>query len=107
MDIVPLAALAALVYTLINFFKYLTNADWKSAITIAVVWIAGILAVTIAAHTDFAASITIIDDIALDKLNFWSLLFTGLIIGSLGSSFFDLKKALDGNDSAKTPPLVP
>ena len=107
MNIAALAALAALVYTLINFLKYLTNREWSAAITVLVVWIAGIFAITLAAHTDFAGTITIIDDKPLDVLNAWSLLFTGLIVGSLGTVGYDAKRAIDGSDSSKTPPLVP
>lgn len=106
MGFVPLVAMAALVMAVINELKFLTNKKWSDALTQLCVWVAGVLVVTLAAHSDFANGITVAD-MPLGALNFWSLVFVGLQAGSFATAFVEVKKALDGGDSARKPPLVP
>lgn len=106
MEFAPMVALAALVFSVINFLKFVTAKDVKSAVSQAIVWVAGVAAVTIAAHTDFASGISVADR-TLDTLNAWSLVFVGLSWSSIATVANEAKKALDGNDTAAKPPLIP
>lgn len=104
MEFIPLVQMAVLVFAIINFLKAVRIKDTNAALTQIIVWVAGVLVVLMAAQTDFAAGISI-GDRTLDVLNFWSLLFIGLTISSLASFGTEVKKALDGSDSAVQPPL--
>lgn len=104
MEFIPLVQMAVLVFAIINFLKAIRSKDGNAAFTQITVWVAGVLVVLLAAQTDFASGI-MIGDQALTALNFWSLLFIGLTISSLASFGVEIKKALDGSDSAKTPNL--
>jgi hypothetical protein len=42
----------------------------------------------------------------LATLNFWSLVFLGLTIGGTAIFGNEIKKAIDGGDSAAKPPLL-
>ncbi len=103
---VPLVALGTLVFTFVNFLKFLSGRDWNAAITQAVAWVAGIVAIVLVAHTDFGNSITIAGHY-LDNLNIASQVFLGLMATSLLSTANEFKKAFDHTDSAATPPLIP
>lgn len=105
MDFVPLAALALLVVGVVNFLRYLRNKDWNGVSTVGLAWVAGVFAVSLVARTNFAGGIPI-GDLSLADLNFASQVFVGMTIASTGSYFVDVKKALDGSDSAKVPPLI-
>lgn len=107
-QLAPGVAMIALLWKIVDFLKYCTN--WSSggknpAVTQLVVWFGGIVAVFLFARTDWAASITV-SGLTLDKMNLWSQLAAGLSAGALTSVGFDIKKALDRSDSAKTPPLM-
>jgi hypothetical protein len=103
---VPLVGLGTLVFTLVNFLKFLSGRDWNAAITQGVAWVSGIISVVLVAHTDFGNSITIAGHY-LDNLNWSSQLFLGLMAASLLSTANEFKKAFDHTDSASTPPLIP
>lgn len=105
MDFVPLAAFALLIVGVVNFLKFLKARDWNGALTTLIAWIGGIVAVIVAGHSDFGSGIPV-GDITLADLNFWSQVFVGMTVASVGSYVVDVKKALDDNDSAKTPPLI-
>lgn len=104
MPFVPLLALGSLVFTLINWLKALTNRDWPGATTQAIAWVAGIVAVVLVAHTDYAAGV-VFGDRALDQLNGASLVFIGLSAASLLGVVNEVKKAVDNHDTAAQPPL--
>lgn len=106
MEFVPLLAWAALVLAFINFLKFVTNRQWNHAVTQLSVWVAGVIVTTLTAHTDFAGGISVAG-MSLSVLNQWSLIFVGLQAGSVATAIVEVKKALDGNDSAAKPPLVP
>lgn len=107
MEFIPTIALAALTLKIIDFLRYCKAADLNGVCTQAFAWIAGIVAVLIAAQTDWASGIQI-GDRSLAHLGFWSLVFYGLTAGSIGSTIKDIGyKALDNNNSAAIPTLLP
>jgi hypothetical protein len=105
-DLVPIVALGLVVYALTNFAKFLTNRDWKSAVTLIVAWVIGVLAVWLLGATIWGAQINVGDQ-TLDLLSFWDKVVAGLVVASSASFGYDLKRSFDGSDSAATPPMVP
>lgn len=104
-EFVPTVALATLVIAVINFLKYVRNADVNGALTQLSAWVAGVAAVMIAAHTDWAGEL-VFGTVSLHEANAWSQLFVGLTVASAGSFLVELRKALDNTDSAVKPPLI-
>lgn len=105
MEFAPLVALAAMVFTFINFLRYLSKGSWNGAVTIAISWLAGVVGVFLVAQTDFASSIPL-GDHTLASLNGWSLLFVGLTIASTGSALSDTISAIDHSRSSAKPHLL-
>lgn len=105
MPFVPLIAMGTLVFTLINFLRDLSGGLWSSVTTQGIAWIAGVLVVQLVARTQFADGI-VIGDMALSRLSFWSLFFVGLMASSIMGTINEVKKALDGSDSATHPKLL-
>lgn len=105
MEPLTLAALAALAVKVTSALKYLTSGAWREAATQAVTWGAGIGVVALAAQADLSSGIAI-GDVALGSLDFPSQILVGISLGSLGSFGYDIKKAVDGSDSAHEPPLA-
>lgn len=105
MDFIPLVQMAVLVFAVINFIKYLRESNTNGWFTQLVVWVAGVLVVMLVAQTDFAEGI-VIGDMSLATMNIWSLIFVGLTIASLATFGTEIKKALDGSDSATMPRLL-
>jgi len=106
MEFVPLVAMGALVFTLVNFLRYLTNGDFKSAITQLVSWAAGVFVVLLVAQTDFADGIAVGGQ-ALSVLNFYSLLFVGLQASSIFGFGQKVVQAIDNTQTARVGSLVP
>lgn len=106
MPFVPVAAMGALVFTLINFLRFLTNKEFGSAVTQICSWAAGILVVVLVASTDYADGIDF-GGKALSALNGSSQVFIGLMAASIFGVVKVAISALDSSDSAKVPPLVP
>lgn len=106
MEFIPLTAMGALVFTLINFLRSLTNKDFKSAMTQLIAWVAGVVVVLFVAQTDFASGV-VIGDKALDVIDGFGLVFIGLMASSIFGVATSAIKAIDNTDSAKTPPLFP
>jgi hypothetical protein len=101
-----LVAMSSLIVSIINFVKFVRARDMNGIATTLAVWIAGVLVVLLVAQTDFAEGISV-GDKTLASLNFWSLVFVGLTIAGTAIFGNEIKKALDGGDSAAKPPLVP
>lgn len=106
MPFVPLAAMGALVFTLINFLKNVTNRLWSPVITQLISWAAGILVVMLFANTTWADTVTF-GDSTLGSLNGTSQLVIGLMAASLFGVVKEVTKAIDQSDSASKPPLIP
>lgn len=105
MEFIPLVQMAALVFAVINFLKFLRAGDSNGWMTQLIVWVAGLVVVLLTAQTDFASGIPVGDQM-LDTLNIASLIFLGLSISSIASFGVEVKKALDGSDSAAKPNLI-
>ncbi len=82
MEFAPLAFLGALVYKFVDFLKFVKAKDWNAAGTQLVAWVAGIVAITLFANSDFAAGIDL-GGRSLDSLNFVSQVIVGLSATSL------------------------
>jgi hypothetical protein len=105
-EFLPSVALITIVTTTINFLRHLRGQEWAGAATIFSAWVAGVIAVMIAAQTDFASGIEV-GDRTLEGLNLASQIFVGLGVASAGSFLTDIKKAVDATDSAVKPSLFP
>ncbi len=105
MEAVPLALLGALVYKFVDFLKFVKVFDWNAAGTQLIAWAAGIGAITLFANSNFSAEI-IFGGQSIGSLNFVSQAIIGLSATSLFSAFYDVKRALDNTDSARTPSLI-
>ena len=106
MSITPLVALGTLVFTLVNFLRYLVARNWSAVLTQTIAWAAGVVGVFLVKATDFAPGIKV-GDLTLDKVGFWSALLLGLLATSLLSTVNEVKKAIDNQDNAKVPALLP
>lgn len=104
-DFLPVAAMSALVISVINFLKYLRAKDWNGVWTTLTVWIAGVVAVFLVGESDFKSAFDF-GDVSLADMNAASKLFVGLSISAFGSFAVEIKKALDGSDSAQKPDLL-
>ncbi len=105
MAFAPLAFLGALVYKFVDFLKFVKVGDWNAAGTQVIAWVAGIVAITLFANSDFSSEIDF-GGRSLESLNFVSQVVIGLSATSLFSAFYDVKRAIDVNDTAKTPALI-
>lgn len=104
---VALAAIALLGNKIIELFKYLRTKDWNGAITLLAVMAVGVIILALAANADVAETLIIPGtSITLGSLDAMSIVLLGLAGTSVGSTIYDYKKAFDGGDSAKQPPLT-
>ena len=95
--------LAALVFSGVNFLKFLTNRQVKPAVTQAVAWLSGIGIVWMADASDGLPFI----DFVPDQTNFWGKVLLGASIGGTASAIESVKRAIDRTDSAAMPSLIP
>jgi len=102
MAIAPIVALGTLVFTLVNFLKFLSVRDWKAVTSQVIAWAAGVAGIFIMGATQFASGIHI-GDVSLANLDGWSKLLVGLIATSLLSTVNEVKKAIDNRDTARMP----
>lgn len=106
MDFAPLAAMATLIIAIINLLQYARGKDWNGVVTTLAVWVAGVVVCLLVAETDFASGINVTDNQTLASLNTASLVFLGLTVSAMGQFAVQVKKAIDGHDSATKPDLV-
>jgi len=106
MPFTPLVAMGALVFTIINFLKNLTNRQWSAVLTQLAAWAAGVVVVMLFAQTDWADTITF-GGVALSSLNGASQFVIGLMAASIFGVVREVVKAIDSTDSAAKPPLIP
>lgn len=106
MSFVPLVAMGSLVFTFINLLKNVANKLWSPVVTQLISWLAGVVVVWLFAKTNWADTISF-GGTPLSTLNAMSQFVIGLMAASLFGVVKDITKAIDQNDSAKTPPLLP
>lgn len=106
-EFVPILVLGLVVYTLTNLLKYLRARDWNGVVTLLGAWVIGIIAVWLVGATDWAQTVTVGGLKTLDKLSWAEKVLVGLVVTSVGSVVYDLKKSFDNTDTAATPMLVP
>jgi hypothetical protein len=104
-DFVPIVVFGLVVYTLLNFFKFLLNGDWNQALTLIVGWLVGIAALWLFGATVWGGLVSV-GEHTLDDLSFWDKVVAGLAVVSSASFGYDLKRAFDRSDSASTPALL-
>lgn len=105
MEFVPMLLLAALVNKVMDVIKAVTNKDKNGYVTILTAWVAGIVAVLLAAQTDFEFPF---GDFVLGDLNIYSQVFLGLTIASTGATLlYDVPKRLDNTVPSKSLHLLP
>lgn len=102
----PVAGMSLLVVNVINFLKYLRAKDTNGWFTQLVAWVAGVGVTALAAATDFADSV-VIGGLQLGQMNFPTQVFVGMTVAAAGGYAVEIKKAIDQNDSAAKPDLVP
>lgn len=100
--ITPALLVGSLVYVVVNFLKYVSAGEWKSVITQACVWIAGVAVVMLVASSGLASGI-VVAGIDLENANFADKLIFGLLATSLFSVGRDVIKALDNTQTASVP----
>lgn len=108
MDFVPIFALAALIYKLVDFVRYFTK--WQQGgkngvVTQLLCWGVAIVAVILYAQSNWAMSLPIAG-FNFHQLNLASQIIVGLQFGSLASAGKDIVKAVDRTDSARIPTLL-
>jgi len=106
MSLTPLVAVGTLVFTFVNFLTYLRSKNWNGAFTQLIAWVAGVVGIVIAAHSQYASQVTFGSQ-KLSGASWWTQVFLGLIATSLLSTFNELKKAIDNTDTAEKAPLLP
>jgi hypothetical protein len=104
MAIVPLALLGATIYSLINFFKLITNKDWNGSVTMLVTWLAGIIGVFIVAASALGKGISI-NGTDLTAIDIWSKIILGIEATSLFAVVPYKVIAAIAKQGVKEPPL--
>jgi hypothetical protein len=108
MEVLTLASLIALGMTMVRFLKFLKAADWNAVTVQSATWIVGIALVFLAAEANVTSHLTLWSGVPpLADINAASKVLLGLMFLSLGSQVYEFKKALDHNDTAAEPALLP
>ena len=100
------AGAIGLVIAIVNFIKNVRAGNVNGWLTMLAVWLAGVGVVLLLRASDFGATITL-GDFILSEVNFATAILAGLGLGSAALLANDFKQALDGQDSARKPDLVP
>ncbi len=108
MEVLTLTSLIAMGMRLVSFLKYLRAKDWNSVVTQASSWAAGIAIVFLAGAADITAKLVLFPGVpTLSDVNAASKVLLGMMFLSLGSQVYEFKKAIDRNDNAAEPALLP
>lgn len=105
--VVLFAGLAFAINKTVSVIKALFNKDVNTIVTQAVVWAVGFGGLTLAANSAIAEAYALPGFTEpLGQLDGSSLGLLAWILGATGSFAYDLKKAVDGTDSASEPKLL-
>ena len=108
MEFLTLASLIALGMRFVSFVKYVRAKDWNSVVTQASAWGAGVFLVFLAGAADITNKLVLWEGVpALTDVNASSKVLLGFMFLSLGSQVYEFKKALDRNDTAAEPAMLP
>lgn len=97
--------LGSLVFSFVNFLRWLTSADWKPVINQLVAWAAGLAAVFLVAGTQWAAGINLMT-VTLDQANIFEKVILGLVVASVYSPIAQVIKAVDSSQTAQVPAVT-
>lgn len=101
-----LAALAFAINKTVTVLKALTARDWGTAKTQVLVWVVGFVGIALAAHASLSSDAVVPGTaVTFGSLDWSSQVLLAWVAGSTGSFAFDVKRALDGSDSAQEPHL--
>lgn len=103
--VIELALLGTLVWKVLDALKFLRNGDMNAFITQVASWAIGTGVLALAGASTVGGGIEV-GGKAVSSLNFADMVLLGSSVASFASVGFDVKKALDGSDSAKVPPLL-
>ena len=106
MEIVGLTALIAIIWKVVDFLKFVTNRDVNAAVTQLSVWLAATGVALLAREAEPFSTIGVVGT-TFGDLSTPAIILFALGLGSTASGVVDLKKAIDGSDSAAVPPLIP
>lgn len=105
--VVIFAGLAFAINKTVSVIKALFNRDSNTVVTQAVVWLVGFAGLSLAAHSAVTEAYALPGFTEpLGSLDWGSLALLAWILGATGSFAYDLKKAIDGSDSATEAHLV-
>lgn len=105
--VVVFAGLAFAINKTVSVIKALFNKDVNSVVTQVVVWAVGFGGLSLAAHAAVTSAFALPGFTQpLGDLDAASLGLLAWILGATGSFAYDLKKAVDGTDSAAEPRLL-
>jgi hypothetical protein len=74
----PIAAVGTLVFTFVNVLTYIRSKNVNGVVTQGIAWLAGVAAILIAAHTQFASQISFGSQ-KLSQMDWQTQVFLGLI----------------------------
>lgn len=107
-QVVLWAGLAFAINKTVSVVKALASRDWNASLTQLVVWVVGFVGLSLAAHADVTSGWLLPGlEVQLSSLDGSSLVLLAWVLGASGSFAYDVKKALDGTDSAAEPRLLP
>ena len=98
--------LGAFILKVIDLLKYVIKWDLNGIVTLGLTWIVGFVAVQVFIETQWGDEVKIGDE-TLDQLNTVSKIVFGLVAPAVAALLYDAKKAVDNDDSAKSPRLMP
>jgi hypothetical protein len=88
-----------------GFVRDAQGKQYKSALTTAITWVVGFIAVTLYAHSMYGDTV-VISGIKLSDMDWVTLLLTGLQVSSFAGTIWTVVKAVDNSQSAAKPSLA-
>lgn len=106
-SVIVFAGLAFAINKTVSVIKALFNKETNTVVTQVVVWLVGFAGLTLAAHAAVTSAFALPGFTQpLGDLDAASLGLLAWILGATGSFAYDVKKAIDGTDSASETKLL-
>lgn len=96
-----IAFIALMTVKVVSFIKFVSNADWKGAVTQLLVWVVGIVCVWLFANSAWGS--IQISGVSLSTFNAASIIISGIALGSAGSFGYDAIKPGEPRLASKAP----